>query len=162
MLKLDRAAVGNLGQKFKLKDQAGTEIALDSILEKGPALLVFYGKNTAKVSTEQLCNFRDNYDEFKNLGIQIVGISPNSVEEHAVFSSIHGFPFMILSDPEKEVAKAYGCISVVMLGGVSRGVVILNRKGIILYRHVEQTPLTHRKSDALAKVVTTLRSKGYI
>lgn len=162
MEKIDRAAVGNVGKSFTLKDQNGTDVSLASVLERGPVLLVFYGKDTAKLSTEQLCSFRDNFDEFKNLGIQILGISPSSVEEHKVFTSVHGFPFTILSDPNKDVAKSYGCISAVMLGGVSRGLVVLNKKGIILYRHSEQNPVSPEEPGSLVKVVGDLKKKGYI
>ncbi|MEW6056914.1 MAG: peroxiredoxin [Bdellovibrionota bacterium] len=152
-------AIGTQVPEFSLKDQNGQQVQLADILRGGPALLVFYPGDFTMVCTKQLCNYRDNLEAFNQFGIQIVGISGNPSESHAEFAKEYDFSFRLLSDPKKEVAKAYGCNSLLMLGGVSRAVFIVGKNGRLLYRYVEPTALTRRKADELIEVLKDLRAK---
>lgn len=147
---------------FELEDQFKKKVSLNDILQKGSALVVFYPGDFTMVCTAQLCNYRDNLDAFNELGVQIVGISANSPEEHIEFAKRYEFPFSLLSDPNHEVAKAYGCTSLLMLGGVSRAVFILGKNGRILYRYVEPTAITRRKADELVKILQDLKKNNLL
>jgi peroxiredoxin Q/BCP len=159
-MNLDRAAVGMPGFEFTLLDERGKPRTLSEFTATGPVLLAFYPGDFTPVCTKQLCNYRDNFADFEKLGVQIVGISANSVEEHFKFATTYDFKFPLLSDPKKETAKAYGCTSLILLGGVSRAIVIVGKTGKIVHRYVESTPLTHRKSEELVAVLSELRLKG--
>jgi len=77
-------------------------------------------------------------------------------------SGAYDFPFLLLSDPNHDVAKKYECTSVLMFGKVSRAVFIINRQGLILYRYVEPTVLTRRKADEILSIVTDLKSNNLL
>ncbi|MEZ4751899.1 MAG: peroxiredoxin [Bdellovibrionota bacterium] len=148
--------VGKKAHDFCLTDQDGAQVQLSHVLKNASVLLVFYPSDFTIVCTRQLCNYRDNMQSFQDLGIQVLGISSNPRESHRQFADKYNFNFSLLSDPNHLIADQYDCRSVLMLGGVSRAVVIINQQGFVLYRYVEPTTLTHRKADQLLAVIRDL------
>ncbi|RMH80008.1 MAG: thioredoxin-dependent thiol peroxidase [Acidobacteria bacterium] len=71
-------------------------------------ILYFYPKDDTPGCTQEACDFRDSLNLLKAKGIKVVGISPDSVPSHKKFREKYGLNFMLLSDPDKSVAKAYG------------------------------------------------------
>ena len=151
------SVVGKRAHDFVLEDHLGDEIILSDVCKTSPVMLVFYPGDFTPVCTKQLCNYQDNLSEFKRLGVRILGISSNSNKEHRKFASDYDFSFSLLSDPHKTVAKKYGCNSLMMFGGVSRAVFIVNTQMMILYRYVEPTILTRRKAEELISILRDLR-----
>lgn len=156
------AVIAKRAPEFSLKDDQGKIVTLTSLLAKGPVLLVFYPNDFTIVCTKQLCNYRDNLDAFKNLGIQVVGISQNPETEHSKFAEKYEFGFPLLTDEGKKVAISYGCTSALMLGGLSRAVFIVSQKGLVLYSYVEPTVLTRRSADELLRILNDLRTNKLI
>jgi len=154
--------VGKPALDFTLQSHQGSYINLKDEIKKAPAMLVFYPKDFTPVCTKQLCDYRDNLSQFKDFGVQIFGISNNDRQSHSDFVAQYEFPFLLLSDPLNETAKAYECSSVFMLGNVSRAVFLINTKGQIIYRYIEPTSLTRRKSDDLLQVIRQLRENKLI
>lgn len=126
------------GQKtpgFKLKDQNGEIISLDSLKGKN-VVLYFYPKDDTSGCTMEACNFRDELPKFSKLDAVILGVSPDSVESHKKFALKYKLPFSLLSDEKKEVLEKYGVWQEKsMYGkkymGVVRTTFIINEKGII-------------------------------
>lgn len=156
------AVVGKRAMDFILDDHEGNEVSLREACKVAPVMLVFYPGDFTPVCTKQLCNYRDNMSQFAEMGIQIFGISGNGPEEHKKFASEYNFPFLLLSDPGKSVAKKFGCTSLLMFGGVSRAVFIINTDMLILYRYVEPTSLSRRSADELLGILRDLRSHKLI
>ena len=156
------SVVARKAPEFTLYCHTNQVVRLSDYLFNGPVMLVFYPKDFTMVCTKQLCNYRDNLDDFKKFGIQILAISSNPIVSHAKFAEKYELPFPLLTDPGNLIAKSFGCTSLLMLGNVSRAVFILNKKGIILYRYVEPTILTRRTSDELVNVMSDLRTNGII
>ncbi len=154
--------IGKPAPDFNLQDHTGGFVVFKETIKVLPAMLVFYPGDFTPVCTSQLCEYRDNIDEFNAFGIRIFGISPNDVNSHANFVSEHSFPFVLLSDINNKVARQYGCNSLFMLGKVSRAVFLVNTKGIIIYRYVEPTILTRRKSSELIQVMHQLRDNNLL
>jgi thioredoxin-dependent peroxiredoxin len=154
--------IGKKAPDFTLKDHQGGTVTLSKVIPVAPTLLVFYPGDFTPVCTKQLCNYRDNFEDFNRFGIQIFGISPNDVQKHAEFAKAYEFPFLLLSDPGQQVAKSFGCTSLLMFGKVSRAVFMINTKGVILYRYVEPTSLTRRKADELVGILTDLKENKLI
>ena len=150
-------AIGKPAPDFSLLDQNGDPVNLHDSLQVLPAMLVFYPADFTPVCTKQLCDYRDNMEQFSSLGIQVFGISKNDPESHRAFAEMHQFPFLLLSDAGNRVAKQYGCSSLFLLGSISRAVFLVNTQGVILYRYVEPTRGTRRKSEALLEVIKQLR-----
>lgn len=114
------------GQKapdFKLQDKNGKEVALSDFLGK-KVVLYFYPKDNTPGCTRQACAFAGLYGEFQKKGVEVIGISKDSVSSHIKFAEKHNLPFVLLSDPELTAIKAYGVWQEKKLyGKVSMGVV---------------------------------------
>lgn len=100
-----------LGDKlpnFKAKDTNGNLFDSQDYIGKQALVIYFYPKDETKVCTAQACSFRDNYEEFKDLGAEIIGISADSVQSHVKFKSKFNLPFILLSDNDKKLRKLFG------------------------------------------------------
>ena len=154
--------IGKPAIDFTLQDHQGGFVTLNKMTKISPAMLVFYPKDFSPVCKSQLCDYRDNIDDFNSFGIQIFGISPNDTESHKKFAAENKFPFLLLSDFENRVAKLYGCSSLFMFGNISRAIFLINTKGIILYRYIEPTTLSRRKSSVLFQVIKQLQDNNLL
>lgn len=115
--------IGNKAPQFTLKDKSGKEVSLSSFLGK-KVVLYFYPKDNTPGCTRQACAFAGLYKEFEKKGIEVIGISKDSIASHAKFAEKYGLPFVLLSDPELEAINAYGVWQEKkMCGKVSMGVV---------------------------------------
>ena len=88
-------------------DQSGKEIRLSDFAGR-KLVLYFYPKDNTPGCTRQACAFAASYDAFKELGVQVIGVSRDSVASHVKFAEKHGLPFILLSDPELSAIQAYG------------------------------------------------------
>lgn len=127
--------IGMKAPDFKLPDKDGRLVALSDFLGK-KIVVYFYPKDNTPGCTRQACAFAGAYQEFKKQGIEVVGISKDSVASHSRFAEKHGLPFILLSDSELEAIKAYGVWQEKKLyGKVSMGVVrttfIIDENGYI-------------------------------
>lgn len=121
---------------FTLNDKDGSAVSLSDFLGK-KVVIYFYPKDNTPGCTRQACAFANLYDEFRQRAVEIIGISKDSQASHQKFAEKHGLPFILLSDPELEVIKAYGVWQEKKLyGKVSMGVVrttfIIDEKGSII------------------------------
>lgn len=99
--------VGQKAPEFTLKDQNGNEASLSDFRNK-KVVLYFYSRDNSPGCTRQACAYAGLYTEFRSKGAEVIGISKDSVEAHARFAQKHALPFILLSDPELSVIKAYG------------------------------------------------------
>ena len=100
----------NPGEKapdFILQDQHRNPVNLYSILQSKKAVVYFYPKDETPGCTAEACSFRDNYEDFKVLGAEVIGISRDSGKAHNSFASNHQLPFTLLSDPGGKAAKSF-------------------------------------------------------
>ena len=143
---------GDKAPLFELADDAGGRFRLENHLGR-KILLVFYPGDDTPVCTRQLCDYRDGIEAFEGLGVEVVGISNDSVESHQAFKSKHGLPFTLLSDPDLEVAAQYDSKGML---GMKRSVFLLDETGVVRYRHVETVALFRRHREELLKVIEEL------
>jgi peroxiredoxin Q/BCP len=98
---------GEKAPNFKLTDQDEKEVNLEDF--KGKKLLVyFYPKADTPGCTKQSCNVRDAREELADLGVEVVGISPDTPAKQKKFDDKHGLGFSLLSDQDNTIAKTYG------------------------------------------------------
>ncbi len=126
---------GQKAPSFKLKDQTGEVVSLESYKGKN-VVLYFYPKDDTSGCTKEACNFRDEFPKFSKIDAVILGVSPDSVESHKKFAEKYKLPFSLLSDEKKEVLEKYGVWQEKsMYGkkymGVVRTTFVINEKGII-------------------------------
>lgn len=141
---------------FTLSDKDGCAVSLSDFLGK-KAVIYFYPKDNTPGCTRQACAFANLYDEFRQRGVEIIGISKDSQISHQKFAEKHGLPFILLSDPELEAIKAYGVWQEKKLyGKVSMGVVrttfIIDEKGNITEVMTKVKPDTNA-AEILEKLI---------
>jgi thioredoxin-dependent peroxiredoxin len=129
--------VGTKVKDFMLKDSLGNETRLSDYLGK-KIVLYFYPKNNTPGCNSQACGFRDNFNEYENEDVVVLGISKDDIGSHLNFKNKFDLPFKTLSDESLEVIKyfeAYGEKS--MFGkkymGILRITYIIDENGIIIH-----------------------------
>ena len=91
---------------FTLKDKNGNDVSLSDFKGK-KIVLYFYPRDNTPGCTRQACAFAGLYKEFEKRGVEVIGISKDSVASHVKFAEKHGLPFVLLSDPELKAIQAY-------------------------------------------------------
>lgn len=115
--------VGTKAPDFKLQDKDGKEVSLSDFIGK-KVVLYFYPKDNTPGCTRQACAFAGLYNEFQKKGVEVIGISKDSVASHMKFAEKYNLPFILLSDSELSAIKAYGVWQEKkMYGKVTMGVV---------------------------------------
>jgi thioredoxin-dependent peroxiredoxin len=92
---------------FELKSDAGETVTLSALRGK-PVVLYFYPRDDTPGCTTEACEFRDAYDRFRDQGVEILGVSPDTEASHRKFKTKYELPFTLLADPSHEAAEAYG------------------------------------------------------
>ena len=102
-----RLEAGQKAPTFKTVDHENREVSLDDF--KGNSLvLYFYPRAFTSGCTTESCDFRDRHESFAAAGYEIVGVSPDQPDKLARFRDEYDLPFPLLSDPDHEIAEAYG------------------------------------------------------
>ena len=110
------------GDTFRLSEQRGRHV-----------VLYFYPKDDTPGCTTQACSFRDQYEDFQDLGAEVVGISSDSEKSHQKFTQKHRLPFQLLADTSGEVRKRYE-VPRALLGLLpGRVTFVIDKDGIIQY-----------------------------
>lgn len=123
--------VGDAIPNFKTLDNNGNVFESSTIVGVKPAVFYFYPKDNTPSCTTQACGFRDQYEDFKDLGVEVIGISGDSIDSHQNFINKYSLPFILLSDNDKKIRKLFGVKS--NLFGLIPGRVtyVVDKKGII-------------------------------
>ena len=140
---------------FTLTDKDGNAVSLSDFVGK-KVVIYFYPKDNTPGCTRQACAFAAAYGEFKAKNVEVIGISKDSVASHVKFAEKHSLPFILLSDPELEVIKAYGVWQEKKLyGKLSFGIVrttfIIDEEGKVAHVMKKVKPDTNAE-EILAKI----------
>lgn len=127
--------VGMKAPEFTLKDKYGEEVSLSQFLGK-KVVLYFYPRDNTPGCTRQACAFAASYGDFEGKNVAVIGVSKDSSASHLKFAEKYNLPFVLLSDSELEVIRAYGVWQEKKnYGKVSMGVVrstyLIDEQGII-------------------------------
>ena len=106
--KRDSVAVGDQAPDFALPDANGGMVRLSDYAGKRNVVLYFYPKDETAGCTAEACSFRDSYQDFKDAGAEVIGVSSDSEKSHEQFAAHHRLPFVLLSDRGGAVRKLYG------------------------------------------------------
>lgn len=102
MIGSDKKAPG-----FELPDQNGRLHSLGSFAGK-KTVIYFYSKDNTSGCTAQALGYAELYGKFKAAGAEVVGVSRDTVQSHKKFEEKYSLPFILLSDTELDMIKAYG------------------------------------------------------
>lgn len=91
---------------FNLLDENEKSHALSDYLGKA-VVLYFYPKDDTPGCTKEACSFRDDYAVYREAGVVILGVSPDSPKKHAKFKEKYQLPFTLLADENHQVCELY-------------------------------------------------------
>jgi peroxiredoxin Q/BCP len=99
-------------------------------------VLYFYPKDNTSGCTKEACSFRDHMEEITKSGVEVIGVSPDSIKSHNNFKTKFNLNFHLIADPDKTICNAYDIMGEKsMYGkkylGVIRTTYIIDDQGII-------------------------------
>lgn len=116
---------------------------------KGKTLLIyFYPKDNTPGCTQEGQDFRDHYDDFQSLNVEIFGVSRDSLRTHENFKAKHQFPFELISDKEEKLCQLFDVIKEKKLYGkvhmgIERSTFIIDDNGILIQQWRKVKVKTH-------------------
>lgn len=148
--------VGSIAPNFTLKDYNKQEVTLSSFAGDKPVLLVFYPFAFSGVCQSELCQLRDEFDEYDGNSVRVLGISVDTTFSLKVWAEQQGYQFPLLSDfwPHGTVAQAYGVFNE-EAGMANRGTFLIDTEGVVRFAEVNQ-PGEARDQQAWKKAVAEL------
>lgn len=100
--------VGDIVPNFTAQTTDGSLFDSTDYVGKKSLVVYFYPKDNTSVCTAQACSFRDQYEDFKTFGAEVIGVSGDSIESHQKFAKQFRLPFILLSDSKKQLRKLFG------------------------------------------------------
>jgi thioredoxin-dependent peroxiredoxin len=91
---------------FTLTDATGKQVSLQDFAGRD-VILYFYPRDDTPGCTKEACGFRDAWDELRELGVAVLGVSADDADSHQRFAAKYRLPFTLLSDPDRSVMTAY-------------------------------------------------------
>lgn len=123
--------VGDKVPQFTAMDTKGNPFDSSFVIEKKLVVIYFYPKDDTRVCTEQACSFRDSYQDFTDLGAEVIGVSGDTIASHQKFTAKHQLPFTLLSDHDKKLRNLFG-VPTALFGLIpGRVTYVIDEKGII-------------------------------
>jgi peroxiredoxin Q/BCP len=103
-----KVKVGDKAPALKGIDENGKSWKSADVVGKKVLVLYFYPADFTGGCTAQACGFRDDIEKLQSQGIEVVGVSGDSVKTHHMFKEYHKLPFTLLADEKGELAKVFG------------------------------------------------------
>lgn len=100
--------LGDAIPHFTALDTNGKKFDIQEYIGKKPLVIYFYPKDNTPGCIAQACGFRDQYQDFTDLGTEVIGISSDTVDSHDTFAKRYKLPFILLSDTDKKIRKLFG------------------------------------------------------
>ena len=107
MTEQKRLEIGDQAPAFTLPNDSGETTSLSDYQGKR-VLVYFYPRANTPGCTTEACDFRDSLTQLNDLGIEVVGISPDTVDKLVAFGEKNNLTFPLLADPDKNVLKEWG------------------------------------------------------
>jgi peroxiredoxin Q/BCP len=141
--------VGKKAPDFALPDQDGNIRKLSDYKGR-PIVLYFYPKDDTPGCTKEACSFRDGFSQFRQAGIEVLGVSIDDEVSHRKFRQKYDLPFLLLSDTEKKVVEKYGVwVEKNNYGkkywGIARKTFLIGKNGYIIFIFDKVKPEAHAK-----------------
>ncbi len=131
-------------------DQDGSPVNLAEVYAKGTTLVYFYPKAGTPGCTKQACSLRDAYEELKDEGITVIGVSTDKAAAQKQFAERQRLPFALLADPEGRVVEAFK-VKRIPFVGISLREAFLVQGGKVVW-HDAQGSTTGQAADVLRVV----------
>jgi len=144
--------IGQEAPDFTAPASDGSELHLKSMIGPAPIVLYFYPKDNTTGCTKEACSLRDSFAAFRNLNATIYGVSYDSIASHKKFIEEYHLPFVLISDTDHAIAKAYGADGLIF---AKRMTFVIDKAGKIAWINPKVDPATH--SQELQEVLAKLK-----
>ncbi len=134
---------------FSLKDQNGNLFNIDSVIGKKNLVIYFYPKDDSPGCTKEACYFRDQFEVFKDVDAEIIGISGQSVESHKKFAEKYRLTYTLLSDEGNKIRKLFGVPTNFFGLLPGRVTYIVDKTGKVIYIFDSQINATQHVDESL-------------
>ncbi|MFD2784029.1 peroxiredoxin [Hymenobacter rubripertinctus] len=125
--------IGDQAPDFTLNTTSGEPFRLSDLRGQRNVVLYFYPKDDTPGCTAEACSFRDQYQDFQDLGAEVIGVSSDSEASHQKFTQKHRLPFPLLADAGGQVRKRYE-VPRALLGLLpGRVTFVIDKQGLIQY-----------------------------
>jgi len=124
--------LGDVAPDFTAKTNTDREVTLSDFRGKKNVVLVLYPGDQTSDCTRMLCAFRDEFPRFEAVDTVVFGVNPANADSHQAFIDANGFPFELIVDTKREIARQYDAL---MLFGyvVKRTVIAINKEGYVVF-----------------------------
>jgi thioredoxin-dependent peroxiredoxin len=151
---MTRIEVGDPAPNFELQGTGERTYRLSDFQGRW-LVLAFYPGDFTPVCTRQFCSYRDAADRLDELEVEVLGVSPQSVDSHQRFRSKYQLKVPLLADPGRATIRAYGVLGP---GGlVRRSIFIIDPAGIVRYRQVAVLGLHYKDVEGLKRALQKAR-----
>jgi peroxiredoxin Q/BCP len=149
------AAIGKAVPAFSA-EATGDRKVTHQDLKNHKTVLYFYPKDNTPGCTQEGQDFRDHYQKFARLGVQIFGVSRDSLKSHENFKAKYEFPFDLISDPDEKLCDIFDVVKMKnMYGkqvrGIERSTFLIDEKGV-LRREWRKVKVADHVDDVLKAV----------
>jgi peroxiredoxin len=149
-------AIGQTAPDFTLPSTSGQKLTLSSLRGK-PVLLAFFPLAFSGTCTAELCDMRDDDEQFADRGVVVLPISVDSTYALKEYKAKHAMKVDLLSDFKREVSRRYGVLLEDRFYS-NRAYFLIDADGIVRWTHIEENP-SHRREDAeLLRAIDALAS----
>jgi peroxiredoxin Q/BCP len=146
---MNQIKIGSLIPHFTLPDQNGKMFDINSVLGKKNLVIYFYPKDDSPGCTAQACSFRDQFEVFKEVDAEVIGISGQSVESHKEFALKHRLTYTLLSDEGNKIRKQFGVPTSFFGLLPGRVTYVADKTGKVIYTFNSQLNVTKHVDEAL-------------
>lgn len=166
--------VGDPAPKFSATDDQGKVWKSTDHIGEKIVVVYFYPADMTGGCTAQACSFRDDMGQLKELGVEVVGVSGDSPENHRLFKKAHNLNFTLLADEKGKVAKVFGVPTkpggtfnteidgkkVALITGVraARWTFVIGPDGKVVYKNTKVKAA--EDSEAVQEVVRKLQAES--
>jgi peroxiredoxin Q/BCP len=160
--------VGDPTPVFESTDDQGNDWKSSDHIGKKIVVVYFYPADLTGGCTKQACSFRDDMKKLEDKGLEVVGVSGDTVKNHQLFKRVKNLNFTLLADPHGTVAKKFGVPlrkggdfpfkdeagqTTILTRGVTaaRWTFVIGKDGKILYKNTMVDPT--RDSEQILELV---------
>jgi thioredoxin-dependent peroxiredoxin len=101
-------AVGDPAPDVSFRTHDGGSVRLADYVGKRPVVVFFYPKDGTPLCTQEACAFRDAFERFTDAGAEVIGVSADGEAAHRAFAARHKLPYLLATDGDGALRKAFG------------------------------------------------------
>ncbi|MDD1771613.1 MAG: redoxin domain-containing protein [Methanomassiliicoccales archaeon] len=129
--------LGSQAPEFRVPGVSGSLTALSDLISTGPVLLIFYPADFGWICRGEVMEFQERMADFQGIGVQLVGISTDSVMSHGLWSEQLHISYPLLSDRDGTLSASYGVMDLDLSsfnqGRCKRALFLVDREAIVRF-----------------------------